>query len=121
MDGVAKATDNCSCQVLVESFEHALARFIVNAKACVNEYFATNFPRNNVPTLECSPGGVKFVRIVQRETNGGGSAYCFVEVATGNVLKAAGFKAPAKGVRGSIYSKDFAGYGVDHYGAKDLR
>lgn len=30
------------------------------------------------------------------------SVYCFIDRATGNILKAAGFNAPAKGVRGNI-------------------
>jgi hypothetical protein len=38
--------------------------------------------------------GRKFVRVV---LNGG--AYFFMEIATGNIYKAASFKAPAKGVR----------------------
>ncbi len=51
--------------------------------------------------------GKKYARIVKREKHGdhpvnGGSAFCFVEMETGNILKAAGWAAPAKGVRGNI-------------------
>ncbi len=35
-------------------------------------------------------------------TGGSRSVICFVEIATGNVLKAASWAAPAKGVRGHI-------------------
>jgi hypothetical protein len=50
--------------------------------------------------------GQKNVRIVIRERDSGGYVYCFVELATGDILKAAGFKAPAKGKRGSIWNED---------------
>jgi hypothetical protein len=42
----------------------------------------------------------KRVRLVRE-----GSAHCFVEIATGDVLKAAGWKAPAKHARGNIYDE----------------
>ncbi|AXH72695.1 MAG: hypothetical protein [Caudoviricetes sp.] len=45
--------------------------------------------------------GKKNVRVV-KYVYGQGSVWCFIEMATGNILKAAGFKAPAKGARGHI-------------------
>lgn len=47
----------------------------------------------------------KYIRIVQRNGSGG-SVYCFVEKVTGRILKAASFKTPAKGGRGSIFALD---------------
>ncbi len=57
-------------------------------------------------------GGRKYIRLVRNEyTNTGdkisSAAYCFVDTTNGNVLKAAGWKAPAKGARGNIYNDDF--------------
>lgn len=50
--------------------------------------------------FKVSPGGRKFARITQETATGGHkSVHCFVETATGHVYKAAGYKAPAKGVR----------------------
>jgi hypothetical protein len=47
-----------------------------------------------------SPGGVKFIRIVQQTPDHlNGSVHCFVERATGRVFKAASWKAPAKNAR----------------------
>ena len=45
--------------------------------------------------------GKKNARIV-KNTFGQRCVWCFVEIGTGNILKAAGFKAPAKGRRGHI-------------------
>lgn len=48
--------------------------------------------------------GAKFVRIVMDAHPGDRckSVHAFVDLATGDLLKAAGWKAPAKGVRGNI-------------------
>lgn len=57
--------------------------------------------------------GPKYIRLVRVEFfNGertkGGSAFGFVDKTNGNVLKAAGWKAPAKNfARGNIFAEDF--------------
>lgn len=44
--------------------------------------------------------GRKYIRIVQTLTDGGNKmVHCFIDKATGDVLKSAGWKAPAKGAR----------------------
>jgi len=50
--------------------------------------------------------GPKYAR-VWRETYGQRSAYCFVD-ADGNVLKAAGWKGPAKGIRANLATLDMS-------------
>ena len=55
--------------------------------------------------------GRKNARIV-KNTYGHRSVWCFIELSTGNILKASGFKAPAKGRRGHISEErswDWAG------------
>jgi hypothetical protein len=47
--------------------------------------------------------GRKNDKIVKVQAGVGRSAYCFVDRETGNILKAAGWNAPAKGTRGSIF------------------
>lgn len=49
--------------------------------------------------------GVKQVRIVIRDQTSR-SVYCFIDLSNGDILKAAGYKAPAKGKRGSIWNDD---------------
>jgi hypothetical protein len=46
--------------------------------------------------------GRRFTRIVRQDAYGSRSSYCFIERANGDVLKCAGWKAPAEGARGSI-------------------
>jgi hypothetical protein len=56
------------------------------------------------PLLSIDPGGVKYARIVRTERglSAGRSVYCFIDLATGDILKPASWKGPAKGVRGNI-------------------
>jgi hypothetical protein len=73
--------------------------------------------------------GQKNVKIVRRESWNGaeptnGSVHCFIDIETGNILKAASWKVPAKGVRGSIFKDDFdvgIGKAVGEFGAAYLR
>ncbi len=68
---------------------------------------------NTVPVLESrieiKSQGAKNTRLVQRRTApfiAGDSVYCFVEKETGNILKAASYKAAAKGARGNIFDPE---------------
>lgn len=71
--------------------------------------------------------GKKNCRIVKRERDQtgaifGGSVFCFIDLENGNILKADGWKRPAKGVRGNIFEENFSiGKGVSEYGAAYLR
>lgn len=59
------------------------------------------------PVLSCIQGK-RYVRIVMTQQYGdwSRSAWAFVEIATGDILKAASWASPAKHARGSIYSED---------------
>ena len=51
--------------------------------------------------------GSKFIRVVRTNGNDeGGSVACFVCKATGGIFKAAGWAAPAKGERASIFNAE---------------
>lgn len=52
----------------------------------------------------------------------GSSVHTFIEKSTGNILKAATWRAPAKnGVRGNIYSADIGESVINQFGAKYLK
>src|SRR5438105_4247098 len=46
--------------------------------------------------------GSKFIKVVR-----GNSIHCFVDKKTGDVFKAASFRAPAKGARGNIFDRQY--------------
>ena len=52
-------------------------------------------------TFGVSKGGRKFTRVT-RTFYGSASVHCFVDNATGDILKGDGWKRPAKGVRGHV-------------------
>ena len=99
----------------MNSFETALDLFVKHVQSIVNEnsYFNTKI---------IAKAGSKNVKIIKQETNGPSvSVYCFVRKADGAVLKAAGWNAPAKHARGTIYTDDPTRYGVSSYGAHYIK
>jgi hypothetical protein len=92
-------------------FADALAAFVEHAQSLQGDY--------DPDQISVSKGGRKYLRIVRTRPHGGGQeVFCFIEKTTGNVLKAAGWKAPAPGARGTIYNEGHVSrYGVNEYGA----
>jgi hypothetical protein len=81
-------------------------------------FYAAHFPANPVPTVEIMTGK-RYARIV-RVSPGERSAYGFIDLISGDLLKSDGWKSPAKGKRGSIKSETpLAGCGP--YGMAYLR
>ena len=103
-----------------ESFQMALERFVNNINEFRRAHFAKWFPRTTPATVSVMEGGKVYIRVVSEEPGSRG-VYCFVNVLTGDILKADGWKRPAKGARGSIFSSDWAGYGCTEYGAAYAR
>jgi hypothetical protein len=59
------------------------------------------------------PGGVKYLRVVSSKFR---SVSLFIEVATGNILKAESWKKPAVGARGNIADRENVEKRHDVYG-----
>lgn len=84
-------------------FDRALNEFLAYVNDMIVKYMQKSFP-----TL--SPGSVsvmhgqRYVRLVKSDSDGGSrSAYGFVDKRNGDILMAAGWSAPAKHARGSIF------------------
>ena len=95
-------------------FNAALDAFVAGIQARADAREANSIFK----TRYTAEPGLKNVKIVAN--SGQRSVFCFVRIADGAVLKAAGWKAPAKHVRGSI----FVNNGLDavgDYGANYLR
>lgn len=65
--------------------------------------------------------GKKYVRIVATRHSDQRSVFCFIDQTNGDVLKAAGWKVPAKGKRGSILAEDCGRSAINEYGANYCR
>jgi hypothetical protein len=99
-------------------FPARLRKFVAAAQALVSAHYAANSYRNP-PAIKADTWGVKRVRIL-REGPGERSAYCFVDIATGDVLKAASWMSPAKHARSNIWDDDVGVSGLTPYGARYL-
>jgi hypothetical protein len=96
----------------------ALEAFRAALQAMLAEHHALAKNVGAAPEIELQVGQ-KYARIVYI-TWGNGQAYGFVDLATGDLLKADGWKKPAKHKRGSIFNADPLG-GCGPYGMAYLR
>lgn len=105
------------------NIDEAIDAFVQTAAAVTTEYVNQHF-KNLEPCVFSVEKGPKYARIV-RADSGSGSVHCFVRLADGAILKAAGWKAPYIGkggpnspstVRGSIYADDHGRSALTPYG-----
>ena len=97
-------------------FETRLREYVAVVQGVVDAHFKACYPNLTAPRFTIDPKGRKFVRIVRSDDSGSKSVHSFVERATGDVLKAAGWKAPAKHARGNIWAEDTGRGAIDSSG-----
>lgn len=97
----------------MKDFEAKLETFIEGCQKLVDRQYADSVLP--VPVLSLMRGK-KYIRVVKDDTVQK-SAYCFIDMSNGNVLKCAGWKAPAKGARGNIFNEDNGLKRMSAYGA----
>jgi hypothetical protein len=102
-----------------EEFTIALEAFIAGAQKIKDDHREQFFSDTPRVMLEPMPGD-KRVRIVE-VAPGQRSCFCFVDMATGDVLKSAGWAKPAKHARGNIYAEDKGLSKMGPYGPAYLR
>lgn len=104
----------------MKDFDTALSNFLTHITAVKEAERVERF--SNLPaTVYTTERGKKNIRIVTQDSNGNNrSAFCFIRIEDGAVLKSAGWKAPAKHARGTIFTNTPKDYGVDSYGANYL-
>lgn len=89
------------------NIDSTLPEFVARLQALYNEYYKARYSNLSPPIIEVTYGK-RYAKIIERETFGScqKSVYCFVDRSNGDILKAATWKAPAKGKRGSIFNED---------------
>jgi hypothetical protein len=101
------------------TFDQALQEWLTRAQKIVTDNHTNMKYTNFAPsTLSIDPNGKKYIKIVRTDFSDSRSVHCFIEKATGDVLKAAGWNAPAKHARGNIYR--LGQEGVGPYGGNYL-
>jgi hypothetical protein len=93
----------------------AVEKFVASVQAMLDEHYTKTYSNVQSPIITATYGK-RYVRIVSTGRTGTcRSVYCFIDQ-NGDVLKAASWKAPAKGVRGSVLAENPLA-GVTIYGA----
>ena len=93
-------------------FEKRFAGYVAALEENLASYYEGKYTHVATPEVTVE-NGRKYARVVV-----GDSVHTFVNKTTGEILKAASWKAPAKnGVRGSIFAEDFGMSAVGPYGA----
>lgn len=105
------------------TFEAALATFLSKLQEREVAYIRANYV-NLTPEVFTTAKGRRFVKVIKAGAKEGSqrSVFCFVEKATGNIYKPAGWKQPTLNhVRGNIYGENpLAGtnpHGTNYVGA----
>ena len=100
---------------MTTQFETALQTYFEGCQQVAEAHRTKNYP--NVPMEAWRVDRLqKRVRIVS-----GSGCHSFVDIATGDVLKAASWKTPAKHARGNIYDECNGLKGMGPYGPAYLR
>lgn len=103
----------------MQTFYDRLDTWMIGAQDIIDQYFNKQYTKLDVPQLSMMEGK-RYIRIV-KITYGQSSAHAFIDKDTGDVLKPAGWKAPAKHRRGNIFD-DQNGLGqMGPYGPAYLR
>ncbi len=104
-------------------FIKAANEFLKRVQKMSDTHMAKEFPNYPHPNPKYHfMKGRKYWRVVREEGGSASkSAYAFLDTTTGDVLKAAGWKAPARHARGNVFDSDFGMKAVGPYGARYLR
>ena len=95
-------------ELTLECLKYAITEFAakLQTEAAADPFFL-NMENVESPNYTVTFGR-KYARVISRDDNGaGGSVWGFVEILTGDIYKAAGWKAPAKHVRGNIADAEY--------------
>lgn len=82
--------------------EKRINDFVTELQKRFNAYDDVRKQKHDILEVEF---GRKFAKVC-RVSYGSRSVYCFIDLSNGDLLKAASWKAPAKGVRGNIFADD---------------
>lgn len=103
-------------------FDERVEQFMAALQLKIGNAYANHHPTSTIPIMGIMIGA-RYIRIVRRNSadEKSGSAYGFIERTTGNILKPAGWKAPAKHARGNIFQDDLGLHCCTMYSIEYLR
>jgi len=89
----------------MENFEAKLQSFVAGCKS-ISDADIDRWHPNNPKYDFTATDGKRYVRVVRGVSPHNRGVHCFVDKTNGDVLKAAGWKVPAKHARGNIFADD---------------
>lgn len=100
-------------------FEEMIDNYCYHIQNITDDYYKEHLTNLTSPKVEVDPKGRKYKKVVVRDRDGSSCrVHSFVEVETGNVYKAKGWKAPELNhVRANIYDYESIKRGVNMHGA----
>lgn len=103
-------------------FDIHLSSFVKGCQEIVDHHFEENYPTLTSPELEFTTGQ-RYVKIAKHDRGimSGTSVFAFIDQTNGDILKPAGWKAPAKHARGNIFDADNGLGKMTPYGPPYLR
>ena len=105
---------------LKQNIEERINGFVHQLQRLLNEHYAEFYKTLTPPTVTVE-WGRRYARIV-KDSGNDKIVHSFIDLATGDILKAASWAAPAKKARGSVFNADYGvGSAVNVYGAQHLR
>jgi len=105
-------------------FETALSSFKDNLESLLADPQKNNVDNPYSVSIDFQHGKKYIKALVRKAWNCGyhnNELYCFIDKNTGDILKPASWKAPAKHARGNIFSSDSGISCCTRYGVKYLR
>ncbi len=98
----------------------AIEKYVAVVQSKIDAYWSDMKFVHGKPTAYVKFGS-KFAKVCKKDSGQKfGSVHSFVEIASGDIYMAAGWAAPAKHVRGSIYAPDGGAGAIEWTGAKYL-
>jgi hypothetical protein len=107
-------------EFIMKDFQKAFDQFYQKASSAVAERSAKLTAPHSLNVLKYE-NGRRYIRLVLYTGISFRSAWGFVDKETGDVLKAASWKAPAKGSRGNIFNEDNGASALTPYGIRYLK
>lgn len=96
-----------------------ITSFLAGCQRVVNDYLKRcGYSWEEPLSLEQGP---RYIRVIKTTQGNQRSAFCFVDRATGDILKTAGWKTPAKGPRGNLFDSHKGLKAMTPFGAVYLR
>jgi len=88
--------------VFADAVEQGVKKYVKMLQDTTEKTFKKQYPNVGIPTLKYQKGR-RYYKVVREEASGAGkSVVAFVDKETGDIYKAANWKAPAKHSRGNV-------------------